>query len=134
MQVEVANGELIDKYTILQIKLKKLHEALGDSAKLDNVIKELETIKPKVNTIFEQCLASDKLEGLYVDLLNINQTLWNIEDQIRECERDGIFGSDFIELARSVYFTNDERSAVKKEINEVTGSMLSEEKSYERYK
>jgi hypothetical protein len=134
MQVEVANGELIDKYTILQIKLKKLHEARGDSSKLDNVIKELETIKPKVNTIFEQCLASENLEGLYVDLLNINQTLWNIEDQIRECERDGIFGSDFIELARSVYFTNDERSAVKKKINEVTGSTLFEEKSYERYR
>lgn len=134
MEIEVANGEIIDKYTILQVKLLKLHEVKHDDTKLENVITEIRALKPKVDKIFEQCLASDKLDGLYVDLLNINQTLWNIEDQIRECERDQIFGSDFIELARSVYFTNDERSAVKKEINTVTGSMLFEEKYYKSYR
>lgn len=134
MEIEVANGEIIDKYTILQVKLLKLHEINHDDAKLENVITEIRALKPKVDKIFEQCLASDKLDGLYVDLLNINQTLWNIEDQIRECERDQIFGSDFIELARSVYFTNDERSSVKKKINSITGSRLVEEKAYKEYK
>lgn len=132
MKIEVSNGEILDKYTILEIKMKNLHGK--DDAKAANVRKEYETLTPKVDKIFADCKDKKGLEKLYTDLHNINQTLWNIEDQIRDCEREENFGSDFIELARSVYFTNDERSVVKKEMNLITGSELVEEKAYKEYK
>lgn len=132
MKIEVSNGEILDKYTILEIKMKNLHGV--DDVKATNVRKEYETLTPNVDKIFVNCKDKEALEKLYTDLHNINQTLWNIEDQIRDCERDENFGADFIELARSVYFTNDERSVVKKEMNLITGSELVEEKAYKEYK
>ena len=130
MRIEVSNGEIIDKYTILEIKLQEIK----DEAKLANVKKEHGTLKTVFNHIYNETHAQDVLAELHTDLLNINKTLWNIEDQIRDCERDETFGSDFIELARSVYYTNDERAEVKKQINQLTGSELVEEKSYQEYK
>ena len=131
MKIEVSNGEILDKYTILNIKMQNLHSV--DDVKATNVRIEYETLTPKVDNIFANCKDKETLEKLYTDLHNINQTLWNIEDQIRDCERDENFGTDFIELARSVYFINDERSVVKKEMNLITGSELVEEKAYKEY-
>ena len=131
MKIEVSNGEIMDKYSILEIKLLNI----TDEAKRANVMKEYLELTPNIEQIYTQNQANhDELSALYEDLLNVNKTLWNIEDQIRECERDENFGSDFIELARSVYYTNDDRADVKKQINTLTGSMLVEEKSYEDYK
>jgi hypothetical protein len=132
MKIEVSNGEILDKYAILNIKMQNLHGV--DDVKATNVRTEYETLTPKVDKIFQNCKEPNRLESLYIDLLNINKTLWNIEDQIRDCESDQNFGADFIELARSVYYTNDERSSVKKEINSITGSRLVEEKAYKEYK
>ena len=132
MKIEVSNGEILDKYTILDIKMSNLHDV--DDAKAGNVRREFETLTPNVDNIFAKCAERTLLQELYDDLYNINQTLWNIEDQIRDCERDQNFGQDFIELARSVYFTNDERALVKKKINQITGSELVEEKAYKEYK
>lgn len=133
MKIEVSNGEILDKYSILEIKLQKITE----ESKRENIIKEYTELTPNITDIFASADSSGnltKLEELYNDLLNINKTLWNIEDLIRGCEREESFGADFIELARSVYYTNDDRSDVKKEINLLTGSLLVEEKSYEDYK
>lgn len=132
MKIEVSNGEILDKYTILDIKMRNLHGV--DDVKATNVRKEFDTLTPKVDKIFKNCKDPEGLENLYTDLFNINKTLWNIEDQIRDCERDQNFGDEFVELARSVYFTNDERSIVKKKINTITGSRLIEEKAYKEYK
>ena len=133
MKIEVSNGEILDKYSILEIKL----ENITDEGKRANVINEYEALTPNITVIFENADSHGnltELENLYTDLLNVNKTLWNIEDMIRDCERDESFGSYFVELARSVYYTNDDRSDVKKAINKLTGSLLVEEKSYEEYK
>jgi hypothetical protein len=129
MQIEVSNGEIIDKYTILQIKQGQIK----DKAKLKNIGKELNVLEKSVMHIYNSTTKYAELDQLQRDLYNINLTLWNVEDQIRECERIEQFGSDFIELARTVYYTNDERSIVKKQINQITGSSLVEEKSYGAY-
>lgn len=133
MKIEVSNGEILDKYSILEIKMEKI----ADEKKRSNIIEEYKHLTPCVEDIYKEANLKgslNKLESFYTDLLNINKTLWNIEDQIRECERDESFGSDFIELARSVYYTNDDRASVKKDINILTSSLLVEEKSYEDYK
>lgn len=131
MKIEVSNGEILDKYSILEIKL----ENISEEAKRINIIREYFELTPAVNSIYESVGSlTVELQSLYQDLLNTNKTLWNIEDQIRECEREGLFGADFIELARSVYYTNDDRAEIKKQINVLTGSLLVEEKSYEDYK
>lgn len=129
MKIEVSNGEILDKFTILEIKLQEIK----DSAKLANVSKEYESLKPIIESIYNSVQDEAALTVLYRDLLNVNKTLWNIEDLIRDCERENNFGQDFIELARSVYYTNDDRAAVKKKINTLTGSSLTEEKSYQDY-
>lgn len=129
MKIEVSNGEIIDKLTILEIKMSKIE----DLEKLNNIRHEFEVLDPKVTKIYSQTRDKKTLEKLQTDLYNINLTLWNVEDQIREHERNEIFNSDFIELARSVYHLNDERSHIKKMINYVTGSQLIEEKSYQEY-
>lgn len=129
MKIEVSNGEILDKFTILEIKLQEIK----DSAKLANVSKEYESLKPTIESIYNSVQDEAALTVLYRDLLNVNKTLWNIEDLIRDCERENNFGQDFIELARSVYYTNDDRAAVKKKINTLTGSSLTEEKSYQDY-
>lgn len=129
MHIEVSNGEVIDKYTILQIKAKHI----SDTGKLKNVIAEKDVLEASVMQIYNTITNQLELERLQQDLYNINLTLWNVEDQIREHERIELFNDDFIELARSVYYINDERSVVKKNINILTDSNLVEEKSYEEY-
>lgn len=129
MKIEVSNGEIIDKYTILTIKLQEIK----DAAKLANVQNEYDSLTPEIEAIYNGTSDQKALEALHTDLLNVNKTLWNIEDQIRDCEREKNFGQDFIELARSVYYTNDDRADVKKQINVLTGSDLVEEKSYQEY-
>ena len=132
MKIEVSNGEIVDKLTILAIKL----EQIKDEAKLINVQKEYDVLAPIVHDMYEALSELDRpeMKKLHKDLQDINKTLWNIEDHIRVHESKKDFDYDFIELARSVYFTNDERADVKKQINELTGSALVEEKSYEDYK
>lgn len=132
MKIEVSNGEIMDKLTILAIKLQQIK----DEAKLKNVQTEYDVLAPIVHGMYEALEAENKelLQDLHKNLQDINQTLWNIEDQIRIHESKKDFEDDFVELARSVYFTNDERAEFKKKINELTGSLLVEEKSYEDYK
>jgi Family of unknown function (DUF6165) len=124
MKLEVSNGEIADKLTIIEIKLEKIK----DPDKLANLRKEYEVVNQAMSTILE------KSHLLYRQLYEINTQLWVIEDHIRDLERDKDFGDDFIQTARSVYFINDDRSEVKRKINEITGSNLFEEKSYEQYK
>ncbi len=130
MKIEVSNGEIIDKYTILEIKLSEIK----DEKKLANIQHEYNTLTPDVKSIYSLAKDADNLKKLHKDLLEVNKKLWKIEDDIRECERANDFGQTFIDLARAVYYTNDDRSDVKKEINIYTGSDLVEEKSYEEYK
>lgn len=130
MKIEVSNGEIIDKYTILEIKLSEIK----DEKKIANIQHEYNTLTPDVKSIYSGCNNENQLKKLHNDLLEVNKKLWKIEDDIRECERANDFGQTFIDLARAVYYTNDDRSEVKKEINVLTGSDLVEEKSYEDYK
>ncbi len=123
MKIEVSNGEIVDKLTIIEIKLKHIK----DADKLKNLQKEYEVLDEAVSKIIP------KNHELYQQLLKINQELWDIEDRIRDLERHKDFGEAFIETARAVYFTNDKRSDVKRKINELTGSALVEEKSYQKY-
>lgn len=123
---EVSWGELIDKYTILAIKAKKLK----DLAKLQNVHNELAAL----GTSRDQAYAQAPDLGIFECRLQaVNEVLWAIEDAIRDCERAKDFGPTFVELARSVYKQNDLRAAIKREINERLGSKLVEEKSYQPY-
>jgi hypothetical protein len=130
MKIEVSNGEIIDKYTILEIKLSQIK----DENKLKNIQHEYDVLTPDVQSIYAASKDEAHLKQLHNDLLTINKKLWDIEDDIRECERAKDFGQTFIDLARAVYYTNDDRSDVKKAINVFTGSDLVEEKSYEDYK
>ena len=123
MKIEVSNGEITDKLTIIEIKL----ERISDEAKLVNLRNEYKVLNEAVSQII------DKNDPLYKELYDINCELWDIEDHIRDLERNKNFGQDFVETARAVYFTNDKRSDVKRRINEKTGSNLIEEKSYEDY-
>jgi septal ring factor EnvC (AmiA/AmiB activator) len=123
MKIEVSNGELVDKLSILEIKLKKVQ----DSEKLKNIRKEYSLLEKAAGLIIKRD------DPLYRQLLDINQKLWEIEDRIRELEKNKDFGSEFIETARMVYFNNDIRAKIKQEINLKTNSDLFEEKSYEDY-
>ncbi len=123
MKIEVSNGEIMDKLSIIEIKLEKI----DDPGIKEHLNKEFTSLSEASTLIME------KEHPLYLELLEINHKLWDIEDQIRELEREKNFGDVFIRLARSVYFTNDERSRVKNEINKVTGSGLAEVKSYKPY-
>lgn len=123
----VSYGELIDKITILEIK----SERISDEAKLVNVRRELELLE---KTWAESPQAVHDISGERGELKKINEALWEIEDEIRLKEADADFGERFIELARSVYFTNDERAAVKRKINDRLGSEIVEEKSYADYR
>jgi len=127
MKVEVSNGELLDKLTILELKMSNI----SDDKKLINVKKEFNELSPLAKLLFEKF--KDELPIKYKELALINSQLWKIEDDIRECEKNKNFGEKFVELARAVYFTNDKRSDVKKQINILTGSGFIEEKSYEDY-
>ncbi|NOY38282.1 MAG: hypothetical protein GXO83_12010 [Chlorobi bacterium] len=123
MKIEVSNGEILDKLTIIEIKLEKI----SDPAKRKNLEKEYEILVEAAKGILP------RTHRLYQALLEVNRQLWNIEDMIRELERRKVFGPAFVETARSVYHENDRRAALKREINEITGSGLIEEKSYKPY-
>jgi hypothetical protein len=123
MKIEVSNGEIIDKLTIIQIKL----ERIKDNSKLINLQKEYDILRTASSSIM------GLEDPLYISLYKVNSDLWDIEDRIRDLERRKDFGTDFIETARSVYICNDKRSELKKEINIRTSSGLIEEKSYEKY-
>jgi hypothetical protein len=127
IQTPVSYGELIDKMTILQIKLQEIK----DDAKLANVRNELELLDAtwKNDKASETDIADETAR-----LLAVNQRLWKIEDDIRMKERAQAFDQAFIQLARSVYIENDERAAIKREINMKLGSTLVEEKSYQDYR
>jgi len=124
--VEIAPGELLDKISILEIKAANI----ADASKRANVLLELEQLSCVRD---EHLPASEALAGLYADLKAVNQALWVIEDDIRVEELNKRFGDRFIELARSVYRTNDRRAALKREINLLLSSAIIEEKSYENY-
>jgi len=126
IMVEIAPGELLDKITILELKL----ERIADEAKLANVRIEHQTLS---DTRAQSLPASDELDALVADLKAVNGRLWEIEDDIRDCERNKDFSNTFIELARAVYINNDERAQLKRAINELLGSRLVEEKSYAAY-
>ena len=123
IQAPISLGELIDKITILQIKTQHLQDTA-----LNTVIQDLNALKCTLNNL--NLSINPKL---IQQLKEINQDLWNIEDDIREQERQQNFGDTFIQLARSVYKQNDRRSAIKKEINNTYGSAFTEEKSYNPY-
>ena len=125
MKVEVSNGELLDKLSILEIKSEKI----TDSGKLKNVNKERKVLLKEMKKI----PSFSEIENLYKELRQINEKLWDIEDELRNLEKQKRFDGTFIELARSVYYTNDQRSVIKKNINRITKSSLIEEKSYEKY-
>lgn len=123
MKIEVSNGEIIDKLTIIQIKL----ERIKDEAKLVNLQKEYNELSKAASTIISTS------DSLYKSLYAVNCELWDIEDHIRDLEKKKDFGSNFVSTARSVYVKNDKRSGIKREINIRTSSGLIEEKSYEKY-
>ena len=125
-QVPISWGELFDKITILQIKL----ENLTSKNALENVEQELKKLQSILTQNGPKTMETIQLEG---ELRQINQQLWGIEDKIRDKERTNSFDDGFIQLARSVYVTNDERSRIKRKINELLGSELVEEKSYAEY-
>ena len=126
IQVPISPGELIDKITILEIK----SERMSDAKKLDNVRHELSLLKA---TWQASALSAIDISAEWARLKHINEQLWVIEDDIRDKERSRAFDARFIELARAVYVTNDERAAVKRIINDKLGSKIVEEKSYAKY-
>ena len=125
--VPISPGELIDKITILEIKSARM----TDEAKLRNVRTELQLLN---ETWSASAFAAIDISVEWKGLRDVNGQLWDIEDDIRDKERDGQFDEKFIELARAVYVTNDERAALKRKINVKLGSALVEEKSYKEYK
>jgi hypothetical protein len=126
INVPISPGELVDKITILEIK----KEFINDIKKQKNINHEYNLLMQIYNDNVSQ---TGGVESLKSDLKKINLSLWKIEDDIRDCERDKIFNDAFVELARSVYFTNDKRSKIKLEINLLLNSSLVEEKSYKDY-
>jgi len=125
MKIEVSIGEIVDKLTILDIKMTNIF----DPEKLRNISKEYGYLKDVV----EEDLGIPTTSDEYIKLLNINKELWDIEDDIRDKERNQEFDNKFIDLARAVYITNDKRAEAKKEINLKFGSNFVEEKSYAKY-
>jgi hypothetical protein len=124
--VPISFGELIDKITILKIKAQRIH----DPAKADNISNELQRLTGARDRL---AIAGNDIERLEEELKRVNESLWEIEDQIRDCEREKNFGPRFVELARSIYRTNDRRAELKRKLNEQAGSSIVEEKSYSRY-
>ena len=126
INVPISWGDLVDKITILEIKMDRIH----DEKKRDNIDKELQALK----IVFDQgCKCPEKIKQVKAKLRGVNEQLWDIEDDIRKCEREKDFSQRFIDLARSVYMSNDRRAALKREINFILKSELLEEKSYEDY-
>lgn len=126
ISIPVSIGELIDKITILEIK----SERVDDIEKLKNINKELALLSSTWNS---SSYAASDISKERAQLKSVNETLWDIEDQIRLKEAQGQFDETFIELARAVYINNDKRAAIKREINTILGSDIFEEKSYADY-
>ncbi len=126
LNVQTAPGEFLDRLTILELKF----ERISDPAKLANVRRELELMRA---TWQASPLAGSDVAAVVAALKQVNATLWDIEDRIRRCESEQRFDSDFVELARAVYRTNDKRSAIKRDLNLALGSELLDEKSYTEY-
>lgn len=122
MLIEVSIGEIVDKITILKIKKANIK----DEDKLTNINKEY-------NYLLSEIPAEIIADDLFIELHGVNSRLWQIEDDIRDCERARDFEENFIRLARLVYITNDERAEIKKKINLKYGSEFVEEKSYKKY-
>jgi hypothetical protein len=126
IKVPVSVGELVDKLVILEIKAERIE----DAGKRANVVHERDLLR---DTVAAEVPGSARLNELTAALKHVNELLWVIEDDIRDCERAKDFGQRFIELARAVYVTNDKRAALKKDINLLVGSDIVEEKSYKAY-
>ena len=126
IQTEVSAGELLDKLSILEIKLNKIK----DLVLLNEVKKEYEILNETKN---KNINFSKEIEILYKDLKESNEKLWKIEDEIRLCEKNSDFKDKFIQLSRDVYFTNDRRSKTKSEINKILSSNIKEVKQYTQY-
>ena len=126
IEVPISVGELVDKVTILAIKSEKI----ADAGKQANIRHEFDALDAVLKPLLT---ATPALAPLQAELRTINEALWRIEDDIRDCERQRDFGPRFIELARSVYQTNDRRAATKRKIDELMGSDIVEEKSYAPY-
>ena len=124
--VEISPGEMIDKITILLIK----SERIKDADQLANVRHELGVLSVKMD---KDIPSSQNLDVLISELKSVNEELWRIEDEVRDCERTGDYSQRFIELARAVYITNDKRADLKRKINVLLGSKIMEEKSYKPY-
>jgi hypothetical protein len=124
--IPVSAGELVDKVTILEIKA----ERISDPVKRKNVRRELDGLGAGLLPLLAD---EPRLAPLQAALRAVNESLWEIEDDIRECERRKDFGPRFVELARGVYLNNDKRAALKRQIDELLGSEIVEEKSYAAY-
>ena len=124
--VEVSAGELLDKISILEIKLEKIK----DLQKLKYIKDEYDILKDQLNQSFKDY---KKIQSLYISLKEINSKLWVIEDEKRVCEKNSDFGENFIKLSRDVHFLNDKRANIKLEINDKTGSKIREIKEYTKY-
>ena len=123
---EISVGELLDKISILEIKLEKIK----DQAKLKFISDEHSILKDQLN---KNVKSDDELEKLFQSLKSINSKLWVIEDNKRQCEKDKDFGEKFIKLSRDIHFLNDDRAKIKLSINEHTGSKIKEIKEYTSY-
>ena len=126
MLSEISSGELLDKISILEIKLEKIK----DKNNLEEINKEYKILKSVQNSNIE---TTNKIEKLFKEIKEVNINLWNIEDKLRMCEKNKDFGQTFIELARSVYLNNDRRSKIKLEINKMLDSNIREIKQYANY-
>ena len=123
---EISAGELIDKISILEIKLEKIKnkESREEINKEYKMLKEVQNSKIKM---------TEKLKILFKEITDVNINLWNIENKLRICEKNKDFGETFIELARGIYLNNDKRSKIKSEINKILGSNIRETKQYANY-
>ena len=124
--VPISPGELLDKISILEIK----SERIDDPHKRANVERELDLL---TGLWHGEAAETAEITRMRTELKTLNEKLWDIENEIRDCEREGDFGSRFVALARGVYKTNDQRAALKRRINEALGSTILEEKSYRQY-
>ena len=123
---EISTGELLDKISILEIKLEKIK----DKETHKEINKEYKILRKTQNSNIE---ITEKIKHLFDEIKNVNQNLWDIEDKLRICEKNKDFGEHFTELARSVYLNNDRRSKIKSEINKILGSNIREIKQYVNY-
>ena len=123
---EISAGELLDKISILEIKLEKIR----DKASQEEINKEYKILKEVQSSSIE---VTEKLKILFQEIKEVNLNLWNVEDKLRICEKNEDFGQNFIKLARGVYINNDKRSKIKSKINEVSGSNIKEIKQYVDY-